>query len=1174
MSVIKRETQCREPTPSPPPRQMAPPMSEVSLSPPPPEVPVPSFIQVTDGGLFAESSVPASTIFGPYKGTIGKVHPRRSEDGDDTTQLTGLKFQDSAGQEYAIDRTDGDQPWWAYIRQATEHNQANVGLFSHNGVLYLKSLKHIPKAKELFLVLSTPLEDVNTVEADDGDLTTSALSKIPSPLIMPSPQPANKGLLEGPPFKCDFCCIEFRNPSNLDAHRVYYCPGTATKPMPSSRRRSTSTTQTVSPNNSTVKTASVQTTETREVPAMHSKAVTVKTVKTFVCQLCQSSFESQSNCESHMLLLHCDEVANLCKFCNFISEDRKGLCQHVFSHVKLTQVEESCCSLPGNSSDPDSGYKIIEKVVVDGGDEKENRYEVTATATKRCRNKLQNSSMQSVLSPGMRHISSSPVNLENNYATNLASPEMMATPSREERCSPAKVIRAESPNGISICVGGARSNRLPSKEEILSCPQCDFVTSRESVLLKHMTHHTSLRKKTPDRGMDAHAPKTDEHHLECSTCHQCNIVFMSKKNYLAHKQYYCASRHAESTSPSIVPNWDSKPGNTPPQVSIKTRTAVSDKMDTSNTRRSLNGSDELGETYPFEVVPPGCSPFDDNELDTNTSPRSVVSLHSTSQLSATPSASLASPNPRCSPKSRQMLGQPLQMIHLDGKRQFLSTGAILQGPQLVLVTPIVIPQSPKNDAAKLDGKLKIPVIRSSRAEQPLDLSTKPKSPPLSDPSNSNGCRPTVITTELSSQHIRAQLLERQSHRCEECKISFSKKESLVVHKQYYCASRHMYSQKGLVRTKQYNVLKPPTVMSSPLHNKSFSPDNLASQSPNLNARPCHFETRNSKPKVSISGQLNSSQAFSSSGTAGSDAATPQTTHHAVSCASSSEHTISSTFALPNGNATHEQSCSTGMRSPNQLWCKTPKLKRAVPEDRNKLDKERSLPPIKRKKNLILDEESRHPLATTIDIGGLTTNGIVIKEEPTGMDSVTTSDTCTYSSVKTVVSSGTRQMLSENMRSRSTPSPHTNSQAVSQTMITIKKEPQDSVPASKRYSGESPRTVSTISRSIGSLQSHLTSAPNRPNLPPRPSEVRHPTTTVTPLTIPMYRHSSPRQSNPSRHMTLSSYLNTANSRPLLRGVKPTVKHCRNCNISFSSLSTFIAHKKYYCASHHQAKNTAT
>eukprot|EP00057_Strongylocentrotus_purpuratus_P003785 XP_003727356.2 PREDICTED: zinc finger protein ZFPM1 [Strongylocentrotus purpuratus] len=33
----------------------------------------------------------------------------------------------------------------------------------------------------------------------------------------------------------------------------------------------------------------------------------------------------------------------------------------------------------------------------------------------------------------------------------------------------------------------------------------------------------------------------------------------------------------------------------------------------------------------------------------------------------------------------------------------------------------------------------------------------------------------------------------------------------------------------------------------------------------------------------------------------------------------------------------------------------------------------------------------------------------------------------------------------------------------------------------------------------------------------------------------------------------------------------LKHCRACNISFSSLSTFIAHKKYYCASHHVAKN---
>ncbi|XP_071509702.1 uncharacterized protein, partial [Diadema antillarum] len=74
-----------------------------------------------------------------------------------------------------------------------------------------------------------------------------------------------------------------------------------------------------------------------------------------------------------------------------------------------------------------------------------------------------------------------------------------------------------------------------------------------------------------------------------------------------------------------------------------------------------------------------------------------------------------------------------------------------------------------------------------------------------------------------------------------------------------------------------------------------------------------------------------------------------------------------------------------------------------------------------------------------------------------------------------------------------------------------------------------------------------------------------------------RHSCPPQkpdecTNP-RLPSSGGEVQSVTNGSLANGRPPHVvmKHCRTCNISFSSLSTFIAHKKYYCASHHVAKN---
>ncbi|XP_033113221.1 zinc finger protein ZFPM2-like isoform X2 [Anneissia japonica] len=110
---------------------------------------------------------------------------------------------------------------------------------------------------------------------------------------------------------CQFCHIQFRNPANLQVHVQHYC-------------------QKVDVSSSD--------TEALQKTNKNSDA------QEFVCQLCRSTFSNHSNCETHMIKLHGETESNLCKFCTYIASNMQSLIAHMFQQHVLVYENNGCTS--------------------------------------------------------------------------------------------------------------------------------------------------------------------------------------------------------------------------------------------------------------------------------------------------------------------------------------------------------------------------------------------------------------------------------------------------------------------------------------------------------------------------------------------------------------------------------------------------------------------------------------------------------------------------------------------------------------------------------------------------------------------------------------------------------------------------------------------------------------
>uniref|UniRef100_A0A3P8UDM8 Zinc finger protein, FOG family member 1 n=1 Tax=Cynoglossus semilaevis TaxID=244447 RepID=A0A3P8UDM8_CYNSE len=140
-------------------------------------------------------------------------------------------------------------------------------------------------------------------------------------------------------FPCKDCGIWFRSERNLQAHLMYYCASRQKQPAAAAAAASSSS----PPPSSQDKPKESYPNErlcpfpqcNKSCPSASSLEIHMRThsERPFVCLICLSAFTTKANCERH-LKVHTDTLNGLCHGCGFVSTTRDILYSHlVTSHM-------------------------------------------------------------------------------------------------------------------------------------------------------------------------------------------------------------------------------------------------------------------------------------------------------------------------------------------------------------------------------------------------------------------------------------------------------------------------------------------------------------------------------------------------------------------------------------------------------------------------------------------------------------------------------------------------------------------------------------------------------------------------------------------------------------------------------------------------------------------------
>ncbi|XP_071822862.1 uncharacterized protein [Apostichopus japonicus] len=536
-------------------------------------------------------------------------------------------------------------------------------------------------------------------------------------VVIKEEEEVDEGLVEHPPSsntshideehilnvtkKCPNCSVCFRNTSNLLAHQTYYCTGRDHKEQaaPSPRdhhvsSKSLSVSQSSSPrltSRSSSRNSSGSDEGSGSAQSVH------------VCQLCQSSFMSRQNCESHMLILHCGEHVPMCKFCNFVAGSWDILRDHVFTHVKVEKREEAQSSNGDRSVVGCNGCarltEIGESDGVVGGDDSSRDNSQGRSNTKHFHVKHDSNSMND--------------NCNSND-------------SRET-------------DDVHRTRGLLEKSNLKRK--------CS--SSREFSKRTRWGDATGRGSPLEVRNVNYGNPSPPA--ISASMCRACNISFRSKENYVAHKKYYCKQRHSEHHESKVMsPSSDSREGS--PRRCQSPGGMLPNVVHSKNQRGS-----------PMQYT-----------VERNVSPeRSDRSL-----MKGPPHAPLV------------YMSQVVPSAMLVGGTQIISpNGAHLISPIFLLTPPVAIPVTgvePSLPTSTSDSSWK----RKDKVDSPLDLSmtSSPATP-------ENVQRPSEIREEeedcdnlkVQSPRSPSSASPQKSFICGQCGVSFWKANTLIAHKQLYCS---------------------------------------------------------------------------------------------------------------------------------------------------------------------------------------------------------------------------------------------------------------------------------------------------------------------------------------------------------------------------------------------------
>nr|XP_006641340.2 PREDICTED: zinc finger protein ZFPM1 isoform X1 [Lepisosteus oculatus] len=290
-----------------------------------------------DAKVRARQRLLIDTVWGPYRGKI------QQEDATEEQAREGPTFKLLL---------EDEECWLLKLSFSSSEGAANSTVYSKGEEVYCKLTQGVSEGECLTAVLTaSPAEESTLSKSSTARVKEESL---PYPAALHSdiqllPQQAGMAAILATAvvnkdiFPCKDCGIWYRSERNLQAHLMYYCA--------SRQRQEPSSPPQEKPKDSYPNERVCPFPHcNKSCPSASSLEIHMRThsgERPFVCLICLSAFTTKANCERH-LKVHTDTLNGVCHGCGYVSTTRDILYSHlVTSHMVCQPGSKSEVSSPG-----------------------------------------------------------------------------------------------------------------------------------------------------------------------------------------------------------------------------------------------------------------------------------------------------------------------------------------------------------------------------------------------------------------------------------------------------------------------------------------------------------------------------------------------------------------------------------------------------------------------------------------------------------------------------------------------------------------------------------------------------------------------------------------------------------------------------------------------------------
>ncbi|CAH2324137.1 zinc finger ZFPM1 [Pelobates cultripes] len=229
-----------------------------------------------------------------------------------------------------------DDCWLKHVKLVSCEAEANSVLYRKGDRIWCRTSQAIePGEVILAFLMAEPQAIPNYPVKEEPGETSQSSSSLPEFQLLPQ-QAGMAAILatavvNKDVFPCKDCGIWYRSERNLQAHLMYYCASRQSSTSPSMEEKPKDT----YPNERICPFPQCK----KSCPSASSLEIHMRShsgERPFVCLICLSAFTTKANCERH-LKVHTDTLNGVCHGCGFISTTRDILYSHLVTNHMVCQ---------------------------------------------------------------------------------------------------------------------------------------------------------------------------------------------------------------------------------------------------------------------------------------------------------------------------------------------------------------------------------------------------------------------------------------------------------------------------------------------------------------------------------------------------------------------------------------------------------------------------------------------------------------------------------------------------------------------------------------------------------------------------------------------------------------------------------------------------------------------